>query len=325
MKLRIATRRSKLALVQSRWVGAQLEKLQPGLSVELFEMVTQGDRIQDVSLAEIGGKGLFVSEIETALLDGRADLAVHSLKDVPAQLAAGLCLAAVPLREDPRDVLVALQGEQLDDLEAGSRIGTNSLRRSLQLGRLRPDLDYAMLRGNVDTRLAKLERGEYRAIVLAMAGLNRLGLAGRPLWVIPAELSVPAVGQGALAIEARSDAPEVLALLQQLEDPASRLCVEAERSFLKTLGGDCTTPLAGHARLLDGGARLRFDGWVGDVTGKAHVRASSESFLRGGVGGLDEARGLGEEVARNLLSEGAAALIEGARRAPDRDPRRPVG
>jgi hydroxymethylbilane synthase len=324
MHLRIATRRSKLALVQSRWVAAELQRLRPGLEVELYEMVTQGDRIQDVSLAEIGGKGLFVSEIETALLDGRAELAVHSLKDVPARLADGLCLAAVPKREDPRDVLITMQGEQLDDLEAGSRIGTNSLRRSLQLGRMRNDLDYAMLRGNVDTRLAKLERGEYRAIVLAMAGLNRLGLGQHPHWVIPAEHSVPAVGQGALAIEARSDAPEVLALLRGLEDPASRLCIEAERAFLSALGGDCTTPLAGHARLLDGGARLRFDGWVGDVSGKAHVRASSESFLRSRVG-YEEARGLGEEVAKSLLDEGAAALIEGARRAPDRDPRRPVG
>lgn len=323
MKLRIATRRSQLALVQARWVGAQLERLQPGLEVELYEMVTQGDRILDVSLAEIGGKGLFVSEIEAALLDGRADVAVHSLKDVPAQLADGLCLAAVPVREDPRDVLITLGGEALDDLEAGARVGTNSLRRSLQLGRLRPDLNYALLRGNVNTRLAKLERGEYRAIVLALAGLNRLELTNRPMWVIPEEHSVPAVGQGALAVEARADAPEVLALLSQLDDPASRARAEAERGFLRALGGDCTTPLAGHARLLDNGARMRFDGWVGDVVAGRHVRASSEVFLRT-AGDRDEARALGEEVARSLLAEGAAELIERSRREPGRDPRRPL-
>ena len=185
MKLRIATRRSALALAQSNWVAAQLQRFESGLEVELVEVVTTGDRIQDVSLAAIGGKGLFVSEVEDVLLRGEAELAVHSLKDVPAELAPGLLLGAIPEREDPRDVLVTAEGDALDDLEAGSRVGTNSLRRTLQLRRQRNDLEYAMLRGNVDTRLRKLAAGEYRAIVLAAAGLRRLNLFGRPLWPIP--------------------------------------------------------------------------------------------------------------------------------------------
>ncbi len=250
MKLRLATRKSALALAQSRWVAATLQAKQPGLEVELVEVVTQGDRIQNVSLTEIGGKGLFVTEVEQLLLDGRAEFAVHSLKDVPAELAKGLVLGAVPEREDPRDVLVTAEGLALDDLEVGSRIGTNSLRRSLQLGRQRNDLEYAMLRGNVDTRLRKLAAGEYRAIVLAAAGLRRLGLFDRPLWPMPVEISVPAVGQGALAIEARGDDAATLALLAKIDHAESRACVEAERAFLSALGGDCHTPLAGHSRLL---------------------------------------------------------------------------
>lgn len=323
MKLRIATRKSKLALTQTGWVADQLKALQPGLEVELETVVTVGDRVQDVSLAQIGGKGLFVSEVEQAVLEGRADLAVHSLKDVPAELAEGLCLGCVPTREDPRDVLVTREGEALDDLMAGARIGTNSLRRTLQLRAQRNDLDYAMLRGNVDTRLAKLEAGDYAAIVLAYAGLRRLGLADRPLQPLPIAVSVPAVGQGALAIEAREDDPSTLALLERLQDPVSRLCVEAERAFLVALGGDCSTPLAGHARYDEPGKCLRFDGLVASVHGNNMVRAGGAAYVEPTDFPLDKSLALGREIADKLLEQGADRYIEEAKAqaGPTRDPR----
>jgi hydroxymethylbilane synthase len=324
MNLRLATRRSTLALVQSRWVAAALQARLPGLQVELVEVVTTGDRIQDVALSEVGGKGLFVTEVENAVLDGRADLAVHSLKDVPAELAPGLVLGAVPEREDPRDVLITSKGDALDDLEAGARIGTSSLRRSLQLGFQRNDLEYALLRGNVDTRLKRLAAGDYRAIVLAAAGLRRLGLFERPLWPLPVEISVPAVGQGALAIEARADDTQTLELLAKIDHAETRACVLAERAYLAALGGDCHTPLAGHARLLDEGRRLHFEGWVGAVDGVQQVRASSDVWL-----GQDDAleataQRLAAEVAQTLLQRGARDMILEAQRqaaAKQRDPR----
>jgi hydroxymethylbilane synthase len=315
MKLRIATRRSALALVQSNWVAKQLQRHVPDLEVELVEVVTQGDRIQDVSLAEIGGKGLFVSEVEQVLLRGEAELAVHSLKDVPAELAPGLMLAAVPEREDARDVLVTAEGSALDDLEVGVRVGTNSLRRTLQLRRQRDDLAYTMLRGTVDTRLRKLADGEYSAIVLAAAGLRRLGLFDRPLWPIPVELSVPSVGQGALALEARSDDASTRALLAHIDHPASRACVEAEREFLAVLGGDCHTPLAGHAQLMDDGRSLRFDGWVASIDGVQHVRASSDAWLEQGQSLSELAHRVALEVANTLLESGAKAMLERAAQA----------
>ena len=324
MKLRIATRRSALALVQSNWVAAQLQRHEPGLAVELVEVVTQGDRIQDVSLADIGGKGLFVSEVEQVLLRGEAELAVHSLKDVPAELADGLLLAAVPEREDPRDVLVTPNAAALDDLEVGVRVGTNSLRRTLQLRRQRNDLVYAMLRGNVDTRLRKLISGEYQAIVLAAAGLRRLGLFERPLWPIPVEISVPSVGQGALALEARADDQRTRALLAHIDHEPSRACVEAEREFLAALGGDCHTPLAGHAQLLDDGRRVRFDGWVAAPDGDQHVRASSDAWLDANQTLPELARRVAAEVAKTLLAGGAKAMIDCATQAAaarQRDPR----
>jgi len=327
MKLRIATRRSALALAQTNWVAAQLKRFEPELTVDLVEVVTTGDRIQDVSLAAIGGKGLFVSEVEDVLLRGDAEIAVHSLKDVPAELAPGLVLGAIPEREDPSDVLVTVEGDALDDLEAGSRVGTNSLRRSLQLRRQRNDLEFAMLRGNVDTRLRKLAAGEYRAIVLAAAGLRRLSLYDRPLWPIPVEISVPAVGQGALAVEARADDARTLALLDKLDHKPSRACVEAERAFLAQLGGDCHTPIGGHAQLIDGAKRIRFEGWVGSVDGKQHVRASQDVWVQDGRGLQQLAAEVAHEAAATLLSRGAAELIEQAKRdaeAQKRDVRKKV-
>jgi hydroxymethylbilane synthase len=324
MKLRIATRRSALALVQSNFVADLLKQHEPGLTVELVEVVTQGDRIQNVALSAIGGKGLFVSEVEDVLLRGDAEVAVHSLKDVPAELAPGLVLGAIPEREDPRDVLVTAEGDALDDLEAGARIGTSSLRRSLQMRRQRNDLQYALLRGNVDTRLRKLADGEYRAIVLAAAGLKRLGLFDRPLWPIPVEISVPAVGQGALAIEARQDDARTLALLAKIDHAVTRACVMAERLFLATLGGDCHTPLGGHAELVDDGRRLRFQGWVGSVDGEQHVHASEDLWLEANSPIERDADSVAREVANTLLSRGAKQLIEQAQAdaaAQQRDPR----
>lgn len=310
MKLRIATRRSRLALAQSRWVAAQLAAAEPGVTVELVEMLTEGDRLTEGPLADRGGKGLFVSELEQAVLDGRAELAVHSMKDLPGELARGLVIAAVPEREDPRDVLVTRDGAELDDLVAGARVGTASPRRTLQLRRVRNDLDYSMLRGNVDTRLSRLDAGEFDAIVLARAGLKRLGLADRPMWPLPITVSLPAVGQGALAIEARASDSALLELLGRIEHAPSRAASEAERAFLHALGGDCRTPLAGHARFDPGLTRLSFDGWVGAPHDERQVRAGAERYIDPSTDDLvDLGRALGREVADNLLAEGAREML----------------
>lgn len=324
MKIRIATRKSQLALMQTRWVAARLQELEPRTQIELHELLTVGDRVHDVPLSQVGGKGLFVSELEQAVSEDRADLAVHSLKDVPSELAAGLVFGCVPEREDARDVLVTADGVELDDLSAGERVGTSSLRRTTQLRRQRNDLDYAMLRGNVDTRLAKLAAGKYRAIVLAYAGLRRLGLAQRPLWPIPIAISVPAVGQGALAIECREGDVELRGLLARLEHVESRACIEAERAFLSTLGGDCHTPLGGYARFEHGGSRLRFDGVVASITDERMIRTGVERYLQAeGTALIEAARALGIEAANSLLAQGASDLIrEAAQRTETRrDPR----
>jgi hydroxymethylbilane synthase len=262
---------------------------------------------------------LFVTELEQALLEDRADIAVHSLKDMPAKLGAGLILGCVPEREDPRDVLVTTDGASLDDLEAGSRVGTSSLRRTLQLKRQRNDLEYAMLRGNVDTRLGKLESGQYRAIVLAYAGLRRLGLADRPLVALPVTLSVPSVGQGALAIECRENDAPLRALLVQLEHAESRACVDAERLFLATLGGDCHTPMGGHASFEAASQRIRFEGLVASPDGKQMIRSASERYVPAGASLKEHALTLARETADRLLEQGAAELMGAAERA--RDPR----
>ena len=320
MKLRIATRRSALALTQTRWVAARLQEAQPDLEADLIEVVTEGDRIQDRPLSAIGGKGLFVSEVEARVLAGDAELAVHSMKDLPSELAEGLHVSAVPLREDPRDVLVTADGCQLDDLPAGARVGTSSLRRSVQLGIQRADLAYTMIRGNVDTRLARLDAGDFDAIVLAYAGLKRLGLADRPLWPLPLELSIPAVGQGALALECRVDDDATNRLLSSIEDRDSRICVSAERAFLIGLGGDCNTPLAAHARLEAEGSRLRFDAMVGAVDDQPHLHSTSEQYVDYADPDLQrQVERLGRETARQLLDQGARALIDAARQQAARD------
>ena len=310
MKLRIATRKSRLALAQSRWVAGQLVAAEPGLAVDLVEMVTEGDRLTEGPLVDRGGKGLFVSELEQAVLGGRADLAVHSMKDLPGELARGLVIASVPQREDPRDALVTRDGSELDDLVAGSRVGTASPRRALQLRRVRNDLDYKMVRGNVDTRLARLDAGDFDAIVLACAGLARLGLGDRPMWRLPMAMSLPAVGQGALAIEARAADSALVELLGRIEHAPSRSAAEAERAFLHALGGDCRTPLAGHARFDAGLTRLAFDGWVGSPHDERQVRAGAERYVDPASDDLLEVgRALGREVADILLAQGARELL----------------
>jgi hydroxymethylbilane synthase len=254
---------------------------------------------------------LFVSEIERAVLDGRADFAVHSMKDLPAELAARLVIACVPEREDPRDAFVTAQGNELDELEAGARVGTGSFRRALQLKRRRNDLAYVPLRGNVDTRLSRVDEGKLDAVVVAMAGLKRLGLAERPLWPMPPEVSLPAVGQGTLALEARADASDVLEVLGRIEHGPSRAAAEAERAFLKALGGDCHGALAGYARFEAGLSRLRFDGWVGEAPhGPREVRAGTERFIDAtSIDLLSQARDIGREVGERLLAQGADELL----------------
>jgi hydroxymethylbilane synthase len=242
-----ATRKSQLALAQSRAFMATLSRLEPELALEELTVTTTGDRVQDRPLAEIGGKGLFVKEIEEALVQKRADIAVHSSKDVPAELADGLTIGCIPQREDPRDVLISRSGAPLAELPAGSRVGTTSLRRSLELGRARPDLLIVPLRGNVDTRLRKCQEGVVDAIVLARAGLVRLGLQGLATEVLDPSVCLPAVGQGALAIEQRAGDEVVAALLARVSDPETTLAVSAERAVLAAVAGGCQTPVAAHA------------------------------------------------------------------------------
>jgi len=273
--LTIATRRSALALAQCRAFVQRLGALDPTATLRELQIVTSGDRIQDRPLAEIGGKGLFVKEIEEALLDGRADIAVHSIKDVPGLLPAGLILACIPTREDPRDVLVAPAHGTLRDLPPGARVGTSSLRRMASLLAVRPDLRIQSIRGNVDTRLRKLDEGEFDAIVLARAGLVRLGLAGRATEVLSADVSLPAVGQGALGVECREGDQRVRARLAPLHDVETATCVAAERGVLIALGGDCRTPLGAFAERTGGVLRLR--AFVAAADGSAQRRAAREA------------------------------------------------
>jgi hydroxymethylbilane synthase len=264
-----------LALAQCRAFVASLCRAEASLETRELQVVTSGDRITDRPLADIGGKGLFVKEIEEALLDRRADFAVHSIKDVPGTLPEGLILACIPRREDPRDVLVAPRHGSLDALPQGARVGTSSLRRKVALQARRPDLDVVSLRGNVDTRLRKVDAGECDAIVLARAGLVRLGLEGRATEILAPEVSLPAVGQGALGIECRADDTEARTLLLRLHDASTAACVAAERGVLKALGGDCKTPLGAYAEHL--GDTLRLRAFVAQPDGSGLRRAEATS------------------------------------------------
>jgi hydroxymethylbilane synthase len=305
--VRIATRGSALALWQANHVRDRLIAAEPGLTVELVVLKTRGDKILDRALSEVGGKGLFVKEIEEALLEGRAEIAVHSMKDLPAEIPEGLVLAAVPEREDPRDALVMPLGgavRSVSELPPAARVGTSSLRRVCQLRAVRPDLDLVPLRGNVDTRLRKLDAGELDAIVLACAGLRRLGYGARITVALPPTESLPAIGQGALAIQARTDDAATRARLAPLAHRATALATAAERAFLARLEGGCQTPLAAHA-VLDG-EQLSIEGLVGSPDGREIVRGRSS-----GVASDGEAVGRG--LAEELLGRGAARILAAAR------------
>jgi hydroxymethylbilane synthase len=298
--LRIATRKSPLAMWQAEHVAAELKKAHPGLEVELLGMSTKGDRILDAPLAKIGGKGLFVKELEQGMLDGRADLAVHSMKDVPAELPEGLHLSVIMDRHDPTDALVSNKYKSLDEIPEGAVIGTSSLRRMCQLSERRPDLEIKPLRGNINTRLAKLDDGEFDAIILASSGLKRMGFNDRITQLIPAEQSLPAIGQGALGMECRSDDERVNALLAPLHHEQSAICVSAERAMNHRLEGGCQVPIAGYAILENGELWLR--GLVGEPDGSL--------ILRGEVRGAPEdAEQLGIQLADELLSRGADRIL----------------
>jgi hydroxymethylbilane synthase len=296
-KLVYATRRSALALAQAR---SLVERLRAGAGVltEELQVVTSGDRIQDRPLSEVGGKGLFVKEIEEALLDRRAYFAVHSMKDVPASLPAGLVIACIPARDDARDALVAPRHGTLDALPPGARVGTSSLRRSAALRARRPDLVVVPVRGNVDTRLRKVEAREFDAIILARAGLVRLGLEGRATEILSLEASVPAPGQGALGVECREEDEATRALLGGLDDPETALCVAAERGALEAVGGDCKTPLGAHAERQGGSMYLRV--FMADSDG-GNPRTIQR--LAAWPAGSDEARALGLDVGEAIVGK----------------------
>jgi hydroxymethylbilane synthase len=283
-------------------VAALLKGREPALEVELVEIVTRGDKILDAPLARVGGKGLFVREIEDQLLRGEVDLAVHSLKDLPSSLPEGLIIAAVPVREDPRDALVSKSVRHRDELRRGARIGTSSLRRACQMKAWRNDLEVVPIRGNVQTRLRKID-DELDAGILALAGLRRLAIEDRAVQILSPEESLPAVGQGALAIEARVGDERVRARVEPLTDPATLLAVTCERAFLAHLCGSCQVPIAAHAALRDG--RLLFRGLVGDPDGTYVLEFRDERV----VTGLEAAVALGTLAAENLLSRGAAEIL----------------
>jgi hydroxymethylbilane synthase len=290
-----------LALWQAEWVKGRLEALYPDLGVELLHVVTKGDKILDVPLAQVGGKGLFVKEIEDAILDGRADIAVHSMKDVPTELPDGLHLPVICEREDPRDAWFARNGVTLGDIPAGSRVGTSSLRRQAQLRAVRPDLVFDNLRGNVDTRLRKLAEGQYDAIVLAAAGVIRLGLAARVTEYLESDVTLPAIGQGAVGIECRADDADTNARIAPLRHRPTWVTVGAERGFLARLEGGCQVPIACFGELDGGGLRVR--GLVGSLDGKTLIRGER-------TGSADEAAALGVALADDLLARGAREILD---------------
>ncbi|MFP4037525.1 MAG: hydroxymethylbilane synthase [Desulfobacteraceae bacterium] len=302
MRLRIGTRGSRLAMAQSEWVRSRILEQEPDSVVELVPIKTKGDKILDSPLSLVGGKGLFVKEIEEALLQGAVDAAVHSMKDIPAELPEGLCLAVFPEREDPRDALISAPVyRRFEELPRGARVGTSSLRRSAQLLSVRPDLGILSLRGNVDTRLAKLDSGEVDAVVLAAAGLRRLGLEKAITQALPIDLVLPAVGQGALGLEIREEDAATRRLLDFINHPETELRVRAERAFLHELQGGCQVPIAGHAVIQAGGLSLR--GLVAELDGSRVIADQVTG---------DELRpeDLGRELAGLILSSGGGEILE---------------
>ncbi|MEK7823150.1 MAG: hydroxymethylbilane synthase [Nitrospirota bacterium] len=327
-KVVIGTRKSKLALWQAEWVKSEIEKMTPGLKIELNKITTTGDKILDVPLAKVGGKGLFVKEIEEALLRGEADIAVHSMKDVPVDFPKGLHLAVICKREDPRDALIAaVHGSRFTvhgfkDLPKGAAIGTSSLRRMCQLLNIRPDLKIMQLRGNLDTRLRKLDEGQFDAVILAAAGVKRLGWAERITEILEPEISLPAIGQGAIGIECRINDKFTNKLIEPLNHPETAVCVRAERAFLKKLEGGCQVPIAAYARLISQKSEVRsqksesqhnsslvtrhssliMDGLVGNLSGDTLIKGSIK-------GSPDDAEKLGIKLAEELFSRGAGEIL----------------
>lgn len=297
-RLVIATHRSRLALWQAEHIQKELRRLHPGLTVDLLPMSTKGDEILDRSLESVGGKGLFVKELENAMADGRADLAVHSIKDVPADLPEGFMLAAISAREDPRDALVSNRFATLAEMPRGAVLGTSSLRRAAQVRERHAGLDVKLLRGNVETRVAKLDRGEYDAIVLAVAGLVRLGLAARIRSRLSLEESLPAPGQGALGIECLAARKDVQQMLAPLADATTAQCVRAERAVSRALGGSCTLPLGAYAEMRDG--KLDLTALVASEDGRRVLRARAAG---------SDPEEVGARVARSLRDQGADAVL----------------
>ncbi len=309
-KIIIGTRASKLALWQAEWVKSELQRLYPGIGVELNKIKTTGDKILDVPLAKVGGKGLFVKEIEEAMLRSEADIAVHSMKDVPTEFPEGLHLAVICKREDPRDAFITGRKSNVGahhdapmkfaDIKQGAVIGTSSLRRSCQLLHIRPDLKIAQLRGNLDTRIRKLDEGQFDAIILAAAGVKRLGWSERITEILSTETSLPAIGQGAIGIECRTDG-NINDLIAPLNDPETSVCVRAERAFLKKLEGGCQVPIAAYARLE--GKILVMEGLVGNLTGDIIIKEKIE-------GAPSDAEPLGLALAERMLQRGAKKILD---------------
>lgn len=301
MKLVLATRRSALALAQSRAFAKTLIAAVPGLEIEELLVVTSGDKTQDKPLQDIGGKGLFIKELEEALLDGRADFAVHSIKDVPAEVPPSLVLAAIPRREDPRDALVSRSGKPLAELPAGAKVGTGSLRRALAIRSARPDLVVEPIRGNVDTRLRKVDEGQYDAVVLALAGLKRLDLAGRATEILDASVSLPAIGQGALGIECRKDDARTIEALGAIVHLETSLCVHAERAVMAAVDGNCRTPVAAFAEKT--GDRMRLRALLAEPDGTDLRTTERETAWPATA---DEAAKIGRDAGEELVRRRAA-------------------
>ena len=305
--VKIGTRGSKLALWQAGWVKSILEKKFPPIQIELILIKTQGDKILDVPLAKVGGKGLFVKEIEQALLTRRIDIAVHSMKDMPADIPQGLCIGAIPARENPLDVFISRNGARFNEMAAGSVIGTSSLRRSAQLRHARPDMVVQPVRGNLDTRLKKLESENFDALVLAAAGVKRLNLEHRITEYLDPEFMLPAIGQGALCIEIRKDDPTVGPLVAVLDHAPTRAAVAGERAFLNRLEGGCQVPIAGHGRIRDN--QFMLTGLVAELDGSRVIKAQKS-------GPPDSSETSGIELAEELLARGADEILEKLKSIP---------
>lgn len=301
-KLVIATRESPLALWQANHIKEKLSQIYANLSVDILGMTTEGDRILGSALSKVGGKGLFIKELEIAMLEGKADIAVHSMKDLPVELPDGFCLAAVLDRHEIRDAFVSNKYEILRDLPSGSVVGTSSLRRESQLRNIRPDIDICPLRGNVQTRLKKLDAGDYDGIILAAAGLERLGLRDRIREYLDPSQSIPAVGQGALGIECLSDREDIRRLVEVLNDTATRLCVEMERSLSRNLGGSCSLPLGAYARFDEG--QLKLDAFVSMPDGSEMIRVGGSTQVTNDAG-----MELSASLADTLKQRGAADVL----------------